>query len=74
MITPMFTGRWRPLQVGDVVTVLCQPETGKVKWDKEAPSTSRSEGLKTYEQTQKQADDEEFERALRSRRGSRGSE
>ncbi len=73
MVTPMFCGRWRPLEVGDVVTVLCQPQTEKVKWDKREPSTSRYEAQKTYENAQKQAEDDEFQQALRSRQGPRRS-
>jgi hypothetical protein len=74
MVTPMFCGRWRPLQVGEVVTVLCQPETQKVKWDKREPSTSRYEAEKAYERDRKRAADEEFEQALRDRPGARRSD
>ena len=73
MVTPMFCGRWRPLDVGDVVTVLCQPETGKAKWDKREPSTSRYEAQKEYERARKRAADEEFEHVARNRQGDRGS-
>jgi hypothetical protein len=71
MVTPMFCGRWRPLEVGNVVTVLCQPGTGKVRWDKSEPSTSRYQEQKASEEKRKRAADEEFEQALRSRPGAR---
>ena len=69
MVTPMFYGRWLPLRVGDVVTVLCQPETEKVRWDKREPSTNRYEADKKYERERKRAEDDEFEKARRSRQG-----
>jgi hypothetical protein len=72
MITPMFCGRWRPLNVGDVVTVLCQPDGEKVKWDRKEPSTNRYEAEKKYEQRRKQQADAEFEAALRKRPDARG--
>jgi hypothetical protein len=71
MVTPMFCGRWLPLNVGDVVTVLCQPQSRKVKWDKREPSTSRYEAQKAYERTRKREEDKEFEQALHSRDGTR---
>ncbi len=72
MITPMFCGRWRPLDVGDVVTVLCQPEGEKVKWDRNERSTNRYEAQKEYERRRKQQADADFEDALRERPGARG--
>ena len=73
MITPLFCGRWLPLDVGDVVTVLCQAQTEKVKWDKREPSTSRYEARKAYEETRKQTADDEFDEALRRRPGTHRS-
>jgi hypothetical protein len=67
MITPMFCGRWQPLDVGDVVTVLCQPDGEKVKWDRNEPSTNRAEMQKAYERQAKHEADAEFEDALRER-------
>jgi hypothetical protein len=67
MITPMFCGRWQPLDVGDVVTVLCQPDSEKVKWDRNEPSTNRYEMQKAYERRAKHEADAEFEHALRER-------
>lgn len=67
MITPMFCGRWLPLNVGDVVMVLCQPDNEKVKWDRNEPSTNRYEAAKSYERLRKQEADAEFEHALRER-------
>ena len=72
MTTPMFCGPWRPLDVGDVVTVLCQPDSEKVKWDRNEPSTNRYEAQKEYERRRKQQADAEFEDALRERPDARG--
>jgi len=67
MITPMFCGRWLPLDVGDQVTVLCKPDSEQVKWDRNEPSTSRYAAQKAYERRAKHEGDEEFEKALRDR-------
>jgi hypothetical protein len=67
MVTPMFCGRWQPLDVGDVVTVLCQPDNEKVKWDRREPSTNRYAMQKSYEHRRKQEADAEFDQALSER-------
>lgn len=67
MVTPMFCGRWQPLDVGDVVNVLCRPDSEKVKWDRKEPSTNRYEMRKAYDRHAKQEADAEFEQALSER-------
>jgi flagellar basal body L-ring protein FlgH len=65
MVTPLYTKRWRPLHVGDVVTVLWQPKTKKVKFDRSEPSTNRQVAWKAGEEARKRAEDEAFDAAVR---------
>lgn len=66
MVTPMMVDRWRPMDEGDVVTVLYQPESKRVKWDRNEPSTSRQATLKAEEQAIKRSEDKAFDAALAS--------
>jgi len=65
MVTPMRVDRWCPLDAGDVVTVLYNPATKKVKWDPKEPSTSRKARLNADREQLKRYDDQAFEEALR---------
>jgi hypothetical protein len=64
MVTPMLVDHWRPLNEGDVVTVLHKPGTEEVKWDKSEPSTSRRAQWKALQQSQKRSKDQAFDAAL----------
>jgi hypothetical protein len=65
MVTPTMVDRWCPLDTGDVVTVLYNPMTKKVKWDRNEPSTSRKARLQADREEIKRHDDDAFEEALR---------
>lgn len=67
MVTPMMTRRWRPLQVGNVVKVLFQPQTRNVKWDKNEQSTSRQAVWDAAEKARKRTADKAYDKALHER-------
>jgi hypothetical protein len=65
MITPMMTRTWRELRVGEVVSVLWEPQTRNVKWDKNERSTNRQAVWDAEKKKQKRSADEAFEKAQR---------